>query len=58
MDKQYPLIDPGERKRVANNDECPECGGELDTGWEWNKGGEDARHRAETEREKAREKRK
>lgn len=28
--------------RIAN-DECPECGGELDTGWECNDCGFDAR---------------
>lgn len=31
------------RERAVANDRCPECGGELDTGWECNDCGFDAR---------------
>ena len=51
----FPLTDPGQIKRVANNDHCPECGGHLDTGWECNDCGYDAMHLAYTEIDKARE---
>lgn len=32
----------GREARIAN-DQCPECGGELDTGWECNDCGFDAK---------------
>jgi tRNA(Ile2) C34 agmatinyltransferase TiaS len=32
----------GEKIRLAKNDICPECRGELDTGWECNSCGYDA----------------
>jgi hypothetical protein len=38
----YPLQDQRERVAAAKNDKCPECGGELDTGWECNDCGFDA----------------
>jgi len=38
----YPVNSPGVRKQVAREDICPECGGELDTGWECNRCGFDA----------------
>lgn len=34
------------RAAVIAEDKCPECGGELDTGWECNKCGFDARPEA------------
>ena len=28
------IVNPTLRRHAAKNDICPECGGELDTGWE------------------------
>lgn len=39
----YPITSPVIRTAVALEDGCPECGGELDTGWECNDCGYDAR---------------
>jgi len=30
----YPVKSPAVRAQVAKDNLCPECGGELDTGWE------------------------
>ena len=46
----------GQRKRLIDNDTCPECFGELDTGWECNSCGFDAKPEAYSEIDKAREK--
>lgn len=48
----FPELDPGKRKRLVNNDICPECGGSLDTGWECNACGFDALPIAYTEMDK------
>ncbi len=40
---RYPATDPVLRKELAKRDLCPECGGQLDTGWECNACGYDAR---------------
>jgi hypothetical protein len=40
------------RAMLAMEDRCPQCGGELDTGWECNDCGYDARSDAIDEREK------
>lgn len=50
-----PISDIGERKRMVGRELCPECGGGLDTGWECNDCGFDARPIAYTEMDKARE---
>ena len=42
----YPLRYPGIRRACAHDDRCPECGGELDTGWECNSCGYDAKDEA------------
>ncbi len=34
------------RRNAIANDQCPECGGDLDTGWECNDCGFDARDEA------------
>lgn len=34
MDHTYPVQSPAVRKELAKVDICPECGGDLDTGWE------------------------
>jgi len=31
---QFPVKSPAVRQTLAREDTCPECGGELDTGWE------------------------
>lgn len=41
--KQWPVTSPAVRQQVAREDVCPECGGELDTGWECNRCGFDAK---------------
>jgi hypothetical protein len=39
----YPLKSPSLRRfLIRTYDLCPECGGNLDTGWECNKCGHDA----------------
>lgn len=38
------LTSPRLRQRAVERDICPECGGALDTGWECNECGYDARH--------------
>lgn len=52
------INDPGYRKQVVNEDICPECGGDLDTGWECNDCGYDAKPEAYTDLDRARDKRK
>jgi uncharacterized protein (DUF983 family) len=39
----YPLGNIGGRQEHIVNDRCPECGGYLDTGWECNACGFDAK---------------
>jgi hypothetical protein len=51
----FPITDPGERKRLVENIICPECGGTLDTGWECNSCGFDAISIGYTDLDKARE---
>jgi tRNA(Ile2) C34 agmatinyltransferase TiaS len=31
---EFPIKNPAVRRLFARDDKCPECGGELDTGWE------------------------
>lgn len=38
----YPKQHREHREAAADQDRCPECGGELDTGWECNDCGYDA----------------
>lgn len=33
---RYPVVSRELRELCVENDGCPECGGELDTGWECN----------------------
>lgn len=40
---RFPVISLAVRKAIALDDYCPECGGELDTGWECNACGFDAK---------------
>ncbi len=40
----FPVKSPAVRQTMARKDSCPECGGELDTGWECNDCGFDARN--------------
>jgi len=42
----FPIQGIGLRGYWARRDVCPECGGELDTGWECNACGYDARPEA------------
>jgi Zn ribbon nucleic-acid-binding protein len=39
---RYPIKSREAREHWIANDQCPECGGELDTGWECNDCGFDA----------------
>ncbi len=39
----FPAKSPVLRRSLARRDICPECGGALDTGWECNMCGYDAR---------------
>ena len=41
--KRYPVKSNAVRRSLIAEDICPECGGELDTGWECNDCGFDAR---------------
>jgi tRNA(Ile2) C34 agmatinyltransferase TiaS len=41
-ERGFPLQSVAVRKWTAMQDICPECGGELDTGWECNSCGFDA----------------
>lgn len=34
MSSEFPIRIPILRRLCAKNDKCPECGSELDTGWE------------------------
>jgi len=43
---EFPIKNPVIRRAAARQDTCPECGGELDTGWECNECGYDARDEA------------
>lgn len=38
----FPIKSPALRRFYARQNECPECGGPLDTGWECNDCGYDA----------------
>lgn len=42
----FPIQSPILRRLCAQDDLCPQCGGELDTGWECNDCGYDARDEA------------
>lgn len=42
----YPIRSPVLRRSLARRDICPECGGCLDTGWECNDCGYDAKPEA------------
>lgn len=42
----FPIQSKPLRRSYARQDLCPECGGELDTGWECNDCGYDARDEA------------
>lgn len=53
--QRFPEHDPGSRKRLINNDVCPECGGELDTGFECSFCAFDAIEDAYTELDRQRE---
>ncbi len=48
----FPVNSPAVRKEAARDDICPECGGELDTGWECNDCGFDASDLAYSEVER------
>ena len=54
----FPIQSPVLRRFCASHDElCPECGGGLDTGWECNDCGYDARDEAYPPYERERDKR-
>lgn len=36
LNGQFPAKSQAVRKQMAKEDCCPQCGGELDTGWECN----------------------
>lgn len=55
-DLQYPIKSPALRAECAKRDVCPECGGALDTGWECNDCGFDARDLAYPEWQRRAEK--
>lgn len=42
----FPTKSPALRRSLARRDICPECGGALDTGWECNACGYDAKAEA------------
>ena len=42
----FPAKSPALRRSLARRDICPECGGALDTGWECNVCGYDAKFEA------------
>lgn len=42
----FPATSPVLRRALARDDTCPQCGWELDTGWECNECGYDARNEA------------
>lgn len=42
LNGQFPAKSQAVRKQMAQEDCCPQCGGELDTGWECNDCGYDA----------------
>lgn len=52
---QYPIKSPALRRLAAQDDKCPECGGELDTGWECTVCGYDARDEAYPENQRERD---
>ena len=43
---KYPVKSHTLRRLLARRDKCPECGGELDTGFECNSCGYDAQYEA------------
>jgi len=45
-DLKFPVTDLKLRTELAKDDRCPECGDWLDTGWECNECGFDARELA------------
>ncbi len=47
---EFPIVGIGLRGYWARRDVCPECGGELDTGWECNSCGYDAAPDAQPDR--------
>lgn len=53
----FPLQSPALRRACAREDICPECGGELDTGWECNDCKYDARDEAYPPEQRERDKR-
>ncbi len=53
----FPIQTPILRRLCAANNLCPECGGELDTGWECNDCGYDARDEAYPPERRERDKR-
>jgi len=40
--REWPVKRPALRRQLVKQDICPQCGGELDTGWECNDCGFDA----------------
>lgn len=57
IEPKYPLRSPALRAHAAKNDTCPECAGALDTGWECNDCGYDARDLAYPPHQRALDKR-
>jgi len=53
----FPATSAPLRRALARDDTCPECGYELDTGWECNNCGYDARDEAYPPAERERDKR-
>ena len=45
---EFPIKQPELRRAVAHENICPECGGELDTGWECNACNYDAMQEAQS----------
>lgn len=50
---KFPATHPIIRRELARDDICPECGGDLDTGWECNSCRYDARDLAYPPHERA-----
>jgi ribosomal protein L37AE/L43A len=51
----FPASAPVLRRALARDDICPECGWELDTGWECNECGYDAQNEAYPPDQRARD---
>lgn len=45
---KFPVKSSAIRSELIREDKCPDCGGELDTGWECNSCGADFRAQART----------